>query len=157
MAGDWIKMRHDLVDDPAVIALTEQTDCVDESHVIGTLHKLWCWADRQTTNGHAPSVTLAWLDRYLGVPGFAEVLQKVGWLRKKGTGFVIPHFDTHISQSAKKRALAGRRMAKNRSRKRDASSVTKARPEKSRVEKSIPPVVPRGISVGLDLERKTEE
>jgi hypothetical protein len=57
VAGDWIKMRHDLTDDPAVIKLAETTTCVDECHVVGVLHKLWCWVDRQSRNGHALGVT----------------------------------------------------------------------------------------------------
>ena len=135
MAGDWIKMRHDLCDDPAVISLAENTACVDESHVIGVLHKLWSWADRQTTDGYAPSVTVSWrewLDRYLGVTGFADALIKVGWLEIKGDSFAIPKFDAHNSKSAKNRALSSQRML----RKRYADGVTKTPPEESRVEKS---------------------
>jgi hypothetical protein len=125
-------MRHDLVDDPAVIALTEQTSCVDEEHVIGKLHKLWSWADRQTTDGSAPNVTVSWVDRFLGIPGFAAVLTSVGWLEPNGDGFAIPKFEEHISQSAKQRALTSRRVSNHR---RNAPSVTKVLPEKRKEEK----------------------
>ena len=134
MAGDWIKMRHDLADDPAVITLAERTGCVDEQHVIGVLHKLWSWADRQSRNGHAGSVTRAWLARYLGVTDFVKVLRDVGWLKNRGNSFTIPSFDNHMSESAKNRALASRRKVTQRSRHKRDKSVT--REEKRRKEKS---------------------
>ena len=132
MAGDWIKMRHDLADDPAVISLAETTACVDEQHVIGVLHKLWSWADRQTTDGYAAGVTTIWLGRYLGIDGFIKGLVRVGWLKCNTRGITIPKFDAHNTKSAKNRALASQRM----SRKRHADSVTKSPPEKRRTEQS---------------------
>ena len=135
MAGDWIKMRHDLPDDPAVIKLAEETACVDESHVVGVLHKLWSWADRQSRSGHAPGVTVSWLSRYLVVPGFTDCLQEVGWLRVTKSGIQLPRFGRHNSESAKKRALAARRQVTHRSHKRNAGCVT--REEKRREETSL--------------------
>jgi len=139
MAGDWVKMRHDLADDPAVISLVENTVCVDEEHVIGKLHKLWSWADQQTYDGNASSVSISWIDRYLGVSGFADVLVAVGWLTVNGDGFSIPKFDTHISQSAKQRALTARRVAKSKAKKGNAKVTVPALPreEKRREEKGM--------------------
>ncbi len=135
MAGDWIKMRHDLGDDPAVITLVALTSCVDAEHVIGKLHKLWSWADRQSRNGHAPGVTAFWLDWFLHCDGFAKVLEKVGWLRITDKDIVIPKFDRHVSKSAKNRALAAQRKVTQRSRNDRDKSVT--REEKRREETSL--------------------
>ena len=133
MAGDWIQMRHDLADDPAVVQLA--ADCgLEIDHVIGKLWRLWSWADRQTVNGNAPGVTLVTLDSVIGQNGFGKVLESVGWLRVNARGIAIPKFDRYISESAKKRALAARRARRFRGKHRNAQSVTDALP---RAEQSI--------------------
>lgn len=137
MAGDWIKMRHDLPDDPAVIGVAARTG-LDEDAVIGKLLRLWSWADRHTVNGDAPSVTLVWIDRHVGATGFASALVAVGWLEETSDGIRIPKFDAHISESAKQRALTARRNRKLRDAKRDGVIVTNAstREEKRREDKA---------------------
>jgi len=136
MAGDWIKMRHDLADDPAVIALTALRGVEDAEHAVGKLHKLWSWADRQTKNGVANGVTTEWLDDFVSVENFSETMQKQGWLRVTDHGVVLPRFNRHNTETAKKRALAAIRQSRKRSRDRHAAGVTKALPEKRREEKT---------------------
>jgi len=133
MAGDWIKMRCDLADDPAVVGIAGALD-IEEDLVVGKLHRLWAWANRQTEDGNAPHVTLSWLDRYISVTGFADAMVNVGWLVVTEGGILIPDFDKHNSKSAKKRAITARRVAKHRVPKCNADSVT--REEKRREEKS---------------------
>jgi hypothetical protein len=77
MAGDWLKARIDLPDDPAVIEIAHQL-LSDEYAVVGRLVRIWGWANRQSRDGHAPGVTAAWIDRYVAQPGFAAAMQKVG-------------------------------------------------------------------------------
>lgn len=135
MAGDWLKMRHDLADDPAVIRLA--TSCrLDEDAVIGKLFRLWSWADRHTQAGHADGVGLDWVDRTVRCPGFAVEMVRVGWLEETGHGLTFPRFDRHCSDPAKVRALAKNRMKRIRC----APSATGAQPEKRREE--IPPPPP---------------
>lgn len=110
MAGDWIKMRTDLRDDPAVISVAAAIG-VEEDLVVGKLHRLWSWVDRHTTDGNAHGVTENWIDRYLGVAGFAHELVNVGWLDVFQDRIVIPHFDRHNGQSSKRRALTAKRVA----------------------------------------------
>jgi len=117
MAGEWIKMRCDLAEDPSVIGISEILK-MDADTVVGKLHRFWTWASRQLRSGDAPSVTYSWVDRFLTAPGFAEAMEKVGWLSLKNGSVHIPKFDNHLSQSAKRRALTVKRM-------RDARSVTK--------------------------------
>ncbi len=159
MAGDWIKMRHDLADDPAVIILAAETDCVDADHVVGKLHKLWSWADRQSRTGRDLGATPAWVDTFLECPGFAKVLQKIGWLgvskskRKSNLGGIfVPNFDHHMSQSAKIRALSARRKVTERS--RNQRDKTATRGEKRREEKRRGRETPLSPS---DTEGKEEE
>jgi hypothetical protein len=148
MAGEWIKMRKDLDDDPAVIAIAQAVG-LDEFAVVGRLWKFWAWADTHTTDGNASCVTgvtaVAWLERYIGCAGIAQAMNAVGWLLIDDEGIHVPNFDVHNGESAKQRALTSRRVAKNRgcNAKRNATSVTSvthdalsdALPEKRREEK----------------------
>jgi hypothetical protein len=108
MAGDWIKMRIDLADDPAVIAMACALD-IDEFGIVGRLHKLWSWADKHCSSGHAKSVTNVWIDRYIGHAGFAQSMIDAGWLAVTDSGIEFPKFDKHNGSSAKVRAEAAER------------------------------------------------
>lgn len=147
MAGDWIKMRCNLGSDPAVITLATVLD-LDQDDIVGKLHKLWSWADQHTVDGRANVARMSrdsgmelWIDRYIGVAGFANALADVGWLELHKAGFTIPNFGRHNGQSAKNRAENTKRQKQNRSRNERDKAVTKARPEKRREEKSIKPSI----------------
>jgi hypothetical protein len=135
MAGDWIKMRCDLTEDPAVISLSQKLQ-VGEYAIVGALHKLWSWANKHTSDGNAAGVTELWIDRYIGIARFAQNLVDVGWLALTDAGVQIPNFDRHNSKSAKARAVTAKRVEKIRE-KCNGASVTKSLPEKRREEKSI--------------------
>jgi hypothetical protein len=127
MAGDWIMMRLDLRDDPAVIAMSGKLG-IPREHVVGCLHAVWSWASAQLRNGDARGVTLAYLDQCTGVTDFGSALLDTGWIESDDSGIRIPLFDRWNSQTAKQRALTSRRNAEMRLRKRDAPSVTRASP-----------------------------
>lgn len=139
MAGDWIKMRVDLADDPSVIAVSEDTG-LDQDAVIGKLHRLWSWSDRHTEDGNAVGVTYAWVDRYLSVPGFALALENAGWLSHDGTVLTIPNFSRHNGKSGKSRALTAKRAATHKQRSSNAKVTRSALPreEKRRVDTNTP-------------------
>jgi hypothetical protein len=113
MAGDWIPMRVDLAEDPAVIAVA-RTLGIEEETVVGLFHRLWSWANQQTVDGVAAKVDAAWLDRHLRRPGFSAAAADAGWLETKAGALVIPHFDRWNGKSAKARLLATRRQHKKR-------------------------------------------
>lgn len=140
MAGDWLPMRLDLAKDPAVISITAQLDgLVDEEHTVGKLHTLWSWANSQLEDGNAPGVTESWIDRYIGVPGFAKALAGERWLVIGKAGIRFPKWDRWNAQGAKKRLLTTIRVRKHRlttSEKGNAGSVTKALPQERREEES---------------------
>jgi hypothetical protein len=134
MAGDWIQMRTDLVDDPAVICMAEQLE-LPRDHVVGILHHLWSWADRHTTTGHVPGVTPAQLERCIGVSGLAKALLAVHWLEVWGSppqGISFPKFERYMGSCAKKRALSALRSRKYR----HAAVTQKSRLQQRREEKS---------------------
>jgi len=102
MAGDWIKMRVDLADDPAVIKMSNLLQC-DEDTVVGKLHRLWSWADRHTIDGITDGVNEAWIDRYVSMKGFAASMVVVQWLIVTDDTIELPNFDRHNGSTAKKR------------------------------------------------------
>jgi hypothetical protein len=87
-------MRANLWDDPRVAALCEVTGCA-EAHVIGGLYWLWAAVSRHGRQGQLPNLPARQIDRKTGIPGFAEALVAIDWLRADGGGVVIPRFDEH--------------------------------------------------------------
>lgn len=178
MAGDWIKMRNDLTDDPAVIEIASKLG-LDEFAVVGRLHAFWAWLDEQSRDGHAPGVTSAWLDRKVQRDGFASALVSVGWLEIGDGGLRIPNFENHNGSTAKTRALGTRRKQRERASEESESvapivlppsfnghanghavTVTKARPEKRREEKRKEnPVSVRktGIPQGFEISERVRK
>ena len=123
MAGDWIKMRVDLADDPSVIGMASSLK-IDEYEVIGRLHKIWSWADKHTTDGFVPHINGKWIDKHLEKSGFSSHMVSVGWLAIDATGVTFPLFDRHNGKSAKSRAENTERA--RLSRKSSDKSVTKS-------------------------------
>ena len=150
MAGDWIKMRCNLDTDPAVFQIAAALE-MDELAVVGRLWKVWAWADQHCADCNAVSVTRNVLDRITSTPGFADAMQKVGWLEGLDGALSFPHFDRHNGQTAKKRALTKNRVEKTRT-----DSVTLPALQKRyqrREEKSSSITV--GVE-GFDLEQVIE-
>lgn len=152
MAGDWIRLRHDLHDDPACFALSDMCPTsMDKmsgsmSTTIGRLYLFWSWVDRHTTDGILPGVSKALIDRVCGADGFADALISVGWLHATDTGLEVPEFTRHNSNSAKARGLEAEAKRLRRITPKPASDNCRTlsdktsdqrRVEKRRVEKSI--------------------
>lgn len=114
MAGDWIKMRGNLWDDPRVAKLCDLCDCA-EAQIIGGLYWLWSSADQHTEDGCMPGLTLRQIDRKTGIQGFGAALCEIGWLIDDPQGVVIANFEEHNGASAKKRATTAKRVANHRS------------------------------------------
>lgn len=132
MAGDWIKMRVSLADDPAVILIADRLG-LDEFAVVGRLQHLWSWADSQSRDGHAAGVTQKWINRYLRCEGFAEAMAEAGWLVLGDTGVTFPNFERHNGATAKARGLATNRKQKQRG--SVTQGVTPESPDMSRTER----------------------
>lgn len=130
MAGDWIKMRIDLADDPAVISMAAKLG-VEEFAVVGRLHKLWSWADRHSVDGHAVGVTQTWIDRHVACDGFAQAMMDAGWLSVDNSGLIFPNFDRHNGESAKKRGLSTERTRKARSVTQSATQMSRSQRDTS--------------------------
>lgn len=150
MAGDWIKMRGNLWDDPRVGALADAAD-TSEAAIVGGLYWLWATADQHTEDGILPGLSLRRIDSKTGIPGLGAALVGIGWISEVPGGIRIERFEEHNGASAKKRAVTAKRVANHRSSNDDVTppalqddddgvSDALAREEKSREEKkdSVP-------------------
>lgn len=114
MAGDWIKMEVATPDKPEVLAITAKMGWDDPDLAVGKLFRIWRWFDQHTADGNAEGVTKTVLDRIVGVTGFAEAMESVGWLSVNEAGISLPNFTKHCGITAKSRAETARRVAKHR-------------------------------------------
>jgi hypothetical protein len=144
MSGDWIKIEHWTQDKPEVFVMADELG-IDPDAVLGKLVRTWVWADQQTFDGNAVSVTFSLLDRVSGQKGFADALLKAGWLKQVDDGVQFVNFDRHNGETAKTRALTAKRVKKHRAGNGatpqkpstgNATSVTLSLPEKRREEKN---------------------
>lgn len=132
MAGDWIKVRDNLHEDPAVGRIATALG-LDIYGVIGRLIRIWTWADQQVEDGNA-DVTHLYLDQLVNTPGMADAMVLARWLEVPESGRIhFPKYDRHMSKSAKKRALTKTRVQLHRS---NAPVTNKKRKSVTREEKS---------------------
>lgn len=136
MAGDWIKVEKVTPRKPEVLRVAAKLG-VHPDHAFGLCFRFWCWCDDNLNSCNAVGVTDVMLDALLDRDGIATALIEVGWLQVRNGSLVIPNFDRHLSESAKKRGLSAKRTADSRSRKSNATNVTEVLPEKRREEKNI--------------------
>ena len=134
MADFWIKVEKSTPDKPEIFEIAQSLD-IDPDAVLGKLIRVWAWLDSNSENGHIKSVTDVLIDRLTTCSGFADAMKKAGWLDDG----VIPNFDRHLGESAKKRAKDSERKRKSRETSENGhkESVTESGLDKSRVDKSI--------------------
>jgi hypothetical protein len=134
----WLKFDTATPEKPEVFAITIALGWEDPDLTVGKLLKVWRWFDLHSVDGNASSVTLALLDRLIGVTGLSQAMVDVGWLEVSDNGLTLPNFENHNGKTAKDRALTAKRASNYRSNdKSNAQSVTNALPreEKRREEK----------------------
>jgi hypothetical protein len=108
MAGDWIKMRSNLWDDPRVARLCDLTE-QHEAAIVGGLYWLWATADQHTEDGIMPGLTLRQIDRKTGIKGFGEALCAIDWIADHPEGVRVVRFEEHNGSSAKRRSMDAQR------------------------------------------------
>lgn len=106
----WIKVDCEIHRRREVKLLCKKMG-VKPDHMVGTLVRFWAWADGETENGMLESITRDIIDDEVGFDGFASALEGVGWLLVADDGCILPNFEKHNGQSAKRRASDQRRKA----------------------------------------------
>lgn len=131
MAGDWIKMRGNLWDDPRVSGICDLIDATEAS-VIGGLYWLWSTADQHTEDGILPGLTLRAIDRKTALPGFGSALVDIGWVETSEDGITIVRFDEHNGTSAKRRCTEAQRKANSRKLSASDADITETQSTETR-------------------------
>jgi len=139
MAGSWIKFETSTSDKPEVWEIATKLN-IDPDAVVGKLLRVWTWFDEQTNAGtNAPCVSKALLDRRVSVSGFVSAMIEVGWMVEESGKLSLPNFERHNGETAKKRALTAKRVAKHTKTNAECVSVSVSsalpREEKRREEK----------------------
>ena len=146
MSGSWLKVEIATPNKPEILEMSSILG-IDPDAVFGKLFRVWSWFDEHTTDGHAPTVTILYLDRVVGVQNFCEAMIATKWMKKTEKGISIPNFTRHHTKPSKDRALANIRKAAQRERDKDVSRTdrdishaddrTISGPEKRRYKKKI--------------------
>lgn len=154
MAGDWIKVRGNLVDHPKVVAIARRlqadpsfrewltpgggglangqlvSDVALRCVTTALLIRLWC-ASREHGKWCGPDLNLAYstiddLDQIAGCPGLGAAMEYVGWAVNKD-GVTLPNFiEFNVPMTS------AEKQAQYRDRKKsDAKCVTNALPTRS--------------------------
>lgn len=134
MAGDWIKMRADLHTHPKVVRMSSALKA-DRLRIVGGLHSAWCLFDVHSVDGFLDGYSADTLDDLIGFPGFSRAMMAVGWLEENGESLVMPRFEAHNGQSAKRRAQDADR--KRNVRKASASEADKKRTREEKRREDI--------------------
>lgn len=147
MAGEWIKVRTNLWDDPRIGQLCEMTD-QGEAAVIGGLYWLWATADEHSSNGLLHGMTTRTIDRKTGVSGLGNALVAIGWISESADGVTVLRFDEHNGASAKARAQTAKRVANHKG---NAKVTGAALPE---LDKTVSDALPREEKIREDKNIK---
>jgi hypothetical protein len=152
MAGEWIKVRGDLLDDPAVFMISKKLG-LDRFQVVGRLVRFWTWADKLAVDGVVDGVDTTTVDAICDTVDFGAALVSIKWLELREGSVYIPNWERHNGENAKTRSLKSERQARWRKNKVnkpvDPTPSTKASTGAStREEKNInTPIVPKGTRV----------
>lgn len=137
MAGDWIKMRSDLLTHPKVVRISSALKA-DRLRIAGGLFAVWCLFDTHSIDGQLDGYTPEALDELIGFPGFSAAMAAVGWLECNGDHLATPRFEEHNGQSAKRRAQETERKRDARKTSAPDADKKRTREEKRREENSVP-------------------
>lgn len=113
MAGEWIKVRTNLWNDPRISQVCDLTN-ERKATVIGALYWLWASADEHTETGLMPGLSLKGIDRETNIAGFGTALVIIGWVEDTPQGTILVRFNEHNGASAKNRAQTAKRVANSR-------------------------------------------
>ena len=113
MAMPWIKVRANVREQREVFVTARRLGLARD-HVVGLCVRFWAWADGQTTDGSIDGIRPVDIDAIVEHEGFAAALAEAGWLLVDKRGVIIPNFDRHNGESAKKRAMDTERKRRRR-------------------------------------------
>lgn len=145
MAGDWIKMRKELLTSPKVVRIMSACHA-DRFRTIGGLFAVWSLFDEQTADGKLDAYTPEILDDIVGFPGLSQAMMQVGWLfANEENQLIAVNFDEHNGKTAKRRAAENVRKVSARMSASDADKLRPKRREEKRRSKKENPLPPLDV------------
>lgn len=133
MAGDWIKMRTDLLTSPKVVRMASALQ-TDRFRIAGGLLSVWSLFDAHSADGVLHGYSMGTVDDLAAWAGFASAMESVGWLCCDSQSLSLPDFDTHNGQSAKRRAQDADRKRSVRNASASVADKKRTRGEERTVE-----------------------
>lgn len=146
MAGDWIKIRKCLPNDPRIVRMASALKA-DRFRTLGGVLSAWCLFDEHTDSGHLDGYTRELLNEVVGFPGLAEAMESVGWLEVGKNFLMAPRFEKHNGKTAKRRCqetvrkMSARNADKKRSREEKRREENDSNESFSGALSSLPEVV----------------
>lgn len=142
MAGEWIPLRTDIFDCPQVVRILSEL-CPDSvrdpservrktSEIVGALVRMWALFDRYTEDGILRNYTPDILDQMVGIPGFSESVEAVGWLSINSEYLEMPEFSRYLSKTAKGRMKDSQRKQAERATAEKRPKTVQENPDKTR-------------------------
>jgi hypothetical protein len=128
-------MRVDLITSPKVVRMASALGA-HKYTVLGGLLATWALFDAHSEDGVLVGYTPQALDDHLNMPGFTAAMIAVEWLTDSGESLMVPRFDCHNGQSAKRRAQETER--KRLARQMSAPDADDLRSRKENKTKHIP-------------------
>lgn len=133
----WLKIETGLPTKLEVFRISEMLE-ISRAEVVGHLVSLWAWFDFNSIDGVIPNIGSNGIIDAHTRQGFADAMHAVGWLKynedfeQEGiTKLILPNFERHNGQTAKKRATSQQRQQRFR----NAKALQEASPEKRREDK----------------------
>jgi hypothetical protein len=151
MRRPWIKIEICTPDKPEICSLATQLK-MDDDAVVGKLVRLWSWAELNRINPNDLGVTKEFIDKLVGRKGFAQALEKTGWLIETEEKLSFRNFKRHNSPVAQNKALTAKRVARHRLRKAAAEEKVTNKPLPASIE---PPVAETTRAIASVKEKKS--
>jgi hypothetical protein len=155
VAGDWIKVEHATANKPEVTRAAEMLG-ISRREALGLFFDFWIWLDNNLS-GSCPAVvrnvSRKSLDEFLHCPGFAAVLESIGWgeFDDKAWELRVSNAERHNGNTAKSRALDSKRKSDKR------REMSGSEPDKSRTreEKRREEITPKSKALVRNKPRTT--
>ena len=123
----WLKVAVDTPYKTAIRNAARDCGC-SRGDAFLAFFELYSWLDEQTDDGRL-ATDPAELNRWAGIPGFAESLSRSGWLTFQGDECIITNWGEHNGQCAKRRAEKARMMTRLREERRAAGIEVRPCPQ----------------------------
>ena len=104
MAGFFIEWEKGLVRKPEILQIARILGCTPQ-HAAACCMMVWEWTEDVTVNGIIPGLTAADVSLAACVEGIGEAMLRAGWLVETGDAVVLPNWERHNGDPAKRRAM----------------------------------------------------